>query len=538
MLARISGTITVFWGMRRWATAALAGALATFSQAPFHIFPVLWISFPVLIWLLDGASDLDERGRTRRFRPAAAVGWWFGFGYFLAGLWWVGGAFLVEADTFGWLLPIAVPALPAGLAIVWALAIGIAGLLWTADGRRVLILAVALALGEWLRGFLFTGFPWNTLGYGLATNTLLMQASALVGIYGLTLAAVIIFAAPALLTKADSPAGGGAKSVIILAVLLFAGTAGYGAVRLYLSPSTPEMHEHVRLRIVQPAIDQAEKWLPENREKILKSYLDLSDRSASPDRLGLIGVTHLIWPESALPFFLAQSPKALAAIAKLLPPGTTLITGAVRAEAAMPGIAKRAVYNSIFLVGEDGTILNAYDKVRLVPFGEYLPFQSLLESFGFQQLARQRGGFAAGAVRKALEIPSAPPADPLICYEIIFAGAAGKGEWLLNVTNDAWFGNTPGPYQHFHQARVRAVEHGKPLVRAANTGISAIVDPYGRVISSLKLGQQGVLDGLLPKPVSAPPYGRFGDSIFFVLAALTLLWILIGRPKPRARQPD
>jgi apolipoprotein N-acyltransferase len=256
-------------------------------------------------------------------------------------------------------------------------------------------------------------------------------------------------------------------------------------------------------------------------------YLSLSDRASGPHSKGVRDVTHLIWPESAFPFLLAREPEALAQIADLLPPGTVLVTGAARAEAPGPGATLLRAYNSVYVVDDGGSVLSVYDKVHLVPFGEYLPFQALLESVGVMQLTKVQGGFVPGDRRRLLTIPGAPAAIPLICYEIIFSGSiVAPGErpgWLLNVTNDGWFGNSTGPYQHFQQARVRAIEEGLPLVRAANTGISAVVDPFGRILSSLPLGVDGVIDAPLPKRIEPTVFARLGDlwaAIFVFLSAL------------------
>ena len=231
---------------------------------------------------------------------------------------------------------------------------------------------------------------------------------------------------------------------------------------------------------MQPALDQLQKWDPENKDAVLSTYYRLSAPEGSPLTKGTI----LVWPESAFPFTLTQDAGALAAIAELLPPGTALVTGAYREE--YPPNGERQVYNTIYAIGDDGTILDAYDKVHLVPFGEYMPAGELLGRFGVRQLTR-RARFRPGRSAARSTLPFAPPFLPLICYEIIFSGEVlGEGPrpaFMLNLTNDGWFGRTTGPYQHFHQARVRAVEEGLPLVRAANTGISAIIDPYGRIIT-------------------------------------------------------
>jgi apolipoprotein N-acyltransferase len=291
---------------------------------------------------------------------------------------------------------------------------------------------------------------------------------------------------------------------------------GYGVVRLPAGPVA--IVPDIRLRIVQPAIPQAEKWQADNAERIFQQFLRLSEAISTDPSVAPPNV--LVWPESAFPFLLAQHPEALAAIGALLPPGAILVTGAARAEAAS-GNAPGKVFNSVYVIDDRGQFLDVYDKVHLVPFGEYLPFQETLEAAGIQQLTALPGGFSAGQERRTLSISPVPPFGPLVCYEIICPSevveAGNRPRWLLNVTNDAWYGNTPGPYQHFEQARVRAVEEGLPLVRAANTGISAIVDGYGRIIGELGLEREGVVDGPLPTSLSVTPYGRYGDLIFLIM---------------------
>jgi apolipoprotein N-acyltransferase len=283
----------------------------------------------------------------------------------------------------------------------------------------------------------------------------------------------------------------------------------------------------VKLRIMQPNVAQDTKFNYGAKQQVMSHYLALSDQAAGPEHRGVRDVTHLIWPESAFPFLLAREADALAQIADLLPPGTVLITGAARAADAAARGRIRHGYNSIYVIDHDGTILSVYDKVHLVPFGEYLPFQSLLERLGLMQLTKVRGGFLPGPRRRPLAIPRAPEAAPLICYEAVFPGAVlADGErpgWLLNVTNDGWFGASTGPYQHFQQARIRAIEEGLPLVRAANTGISAVVDPLGRVVRSLPLGVVGVIDAPLPQAIKITIYGAFRDGITIILVLLSLL---------------
>jgi len=546
-LSRLAQTIVSARGWWRILIAFLAGAASTLALPPTNIWPVPFVTFPVLVWLVDGAAGTRLGG----VLAAASAGWWFGFGYFLAGLYWLGHAFLVDAKTFGWLLPFAVTALPAAMAIYTALGLALARAIWTRGAIRILALAVALTLAEWLRGHLFSGFPWNTYGYALISPLWLAQGAALIGIWGLTFLAVAIYASPAALadprTDTTRPWVAPALSGVVIAAL-----AIYGAARL--AGTSTNYVEGVHLRIMQPNLQQDDKFNYARKQQVMDRYLALSDRKDGPQSTGLRGVTHLIWPESAFPFFLTREPDVLAQISALLPKGTVLITGAIRAPDSR-GVVNRA-YNSIYVIGDDGSILSVYDKVHLVPFGEYLPFQDLLEQLGLEQLTKVRGGFIPGERRQNQPAPGAPNFLPLVCYEIIFASdavphseqpnwlyrhlgryfdwpfVAGNGArpgWLLNLTNDGWFGASAGPYQHFQQARVRAIEEGLPLVRAANTGISAVVDPLGRVVASLPLGVEGILDAPLPRPLAVTLYARLGDAPAGLMVLGGLGWVMLSR---------
>lgn len=538
-------------GWRRALLAIAAGALSVLSMAPFHAWPVLLLTFTVLVWQLDGCcgSPLQDEGRgapasRRRLGGAAIIGWCFGFGYFLAGLYWIGAAFLVEADRFAWLLPAAVSLLPAGLALFFAVSTGLAALFWRPGPARIVALALAVALGEWLRGHVLTGFPWNTIGYAVTAGDAMMQWASLFGVYGLSLFAVLALASPAVICCA--PAMGVKARAMRFGypaamLALIAGAQAYGSVRL--QDARPGDVDGVRMRIVQPNIPQAEKWKPENRSSIFRRYLDLSRATDGDAARVLAGVTHLIWPESAVPFLLADSDEALGAIARMLPTGTVLITGAARAEDDLKpngGAGQTRIFNSLFVIDARAQILSIYDKIRLVPFGEYLPLQAVLEAIGLEQLTRVRGGFSVGSRPRLLEAPGAPPFATLICYEIIFPHAIRQSEtapkWLLNVTNDAWFGTSTGPYQHLHQARVRAVEQGLAVVRAANTGISAVIDPYGRIVSRLPLNRRGALDSPLPRSIVATPFVRWGRLIELALIlCFAALWFYLAGRQRRSR---
>ncbi len=517
--------IIVLWGWRRFSVALLCGAASALAFAPFYAAPILWLTVPVFVWLIDGSEAAEGAGFVRRLLPAAGIGWTFGFGFFLAGLWWVGAAFLVDADRLAWLMPLAVIALPAGLALFWAFGAALARAFWMEGAPRVLVFAAALAIGEWLRGHLFTGFPWNAFGYALMPAPIMMQSAALVGLWGMTLAAFFVFATPAILAD-DFRASRFDRIVLGLAVVVLLAHVGYGALRL--SVASDATVPNVHLRIVQPSIPQSERWAIDEADETMRHYLDLS----RGDDVGGLSATVLIWPESAFPFLLTERPSALTAIADLLPEGTTLITGAARAGDDGDDLSSQ-VFNSIYVIDESGEIRAAYDKVHLVPFGEYVPFRPLFDALGIRQVIALPGGFAAGTRLRTLDLSGAPPVGPLICYEIIFPGAVtepgNRPAWLLNVTNDGWYGDTPGPRQHFLQARVRAVEEGLPVVRAANSGISAIVDAYGRVHGRLGLGRIGVVDGELPAALPPTPYARFGDMIAAAMLLGCGIATILGR---------
>ncbi|WP_134500776.1 apolipoprotein N-acyltransferase [Microvirga pakistanensis] len=487
-------------GWRRCILGFAAGALGALAMPPFGILPALALSLAPGVWLIDGTA---KPGLSRRasLKAAALVGWFWGFGYFVAGLWWLGAAFLVEADQFAWALPFGVLGLPALLAFFPAFGFALARLLWLPDGSRILAFAFALTVSEVLRGHLFTGFPWNNPGMALGQNLWLMQSAAFLGLDGLCFLALAICASPALILTGRT--AGQRWTLPGLAATALSTMAVFGLWRVPAEP-IPTV-ENVRLRIMQPNLAQDAKFNPRNRDAIMRHYLSLS---AAPGRDGrtLADATHIVWPESAFPFLLHRDPASLAQIGGLLEPGSVLVTGAARMDEPIPGEAVGAFFNAIQVIDHRGTILGSYDKVHLVPFGEYVPrfLEALIRAVGLRQFVHIPGGFEPAESRKPLSVPGLPPVAATICYEAIFPGQIlpeGDGppaRLILNVTNDGWFGQTTGPYQHFAQARLRAVEEGLPLVRAANTGISAVVDPYGRIVDSLQLGVEGVIDSDLP----------------------------------------
>ncbi|HET9936198.1 MAG TPA: apolipoprotein N-acyltransferase [Methyloceanibacter sp.] len=526
--AMMTGAATFLAGLRgagRAVAAVILGALSVLAFAPVHAWPVLFLTFGALVWLLDGCHAEHAR-LAQRLKTAATIGFCFGFGYFLAGLYWVAEAFLVEPWRHGWLLPFVMTALPGGMALFFAASAALAMLLWVPGPGRAFALAIAFFLTEVARGHVLTGFPWNLLGYSLLGSLPLMQLAALFGVYALSLLAVLLFAAPAtIFAPSQSGLAKGRGTFALAALLLVLLVAGYGWGERRLQAAGLD-NTNIRLRVVQANIDQAEKWRPENSVEIFTDYLELTQSGG-----GLDGIAIVVWPETAVPFLLADDHEALAAVARVLPEETTLLVGSwrlVEERDAEGRFIRNRAYNSVLVVDGEGRITGSYDKIHLVPLGEYLPFQDFLESLGMMQLTNVRGGFNVGQKPRLLTIPGAPPVTPLICYEIIFpqeiTEAGTTPGWLLNLTNDAWFGSSAGPYQHFHQAQVRAVEQGLPVVRAANTGISAVIDPFGRVRAEIGLGEKGIIDADLPKAGPPTLFVQFGT----IVEIATLLLAAMG----------
>jgi apolipoprotein N-acyltransferase len=524
-------------GLRRAAALALAGLMSVLAFAPFFLWPILFLTLPMLVWAIAPANpEAPERESLMR---AFKDGWWFGFGYFFAGLFWIGEAFLVEADVFGWLLPFAVTLLPAGLALFFGAAAAATRALWRPGLAGLLIMAVVFTSAEWLRGHILTGFPWNTLGYALTATDVQMQTAGLIGIYGLTLWAVLIFSSP-LVLAADAQDKGSPLAAfgpgLAIAGIPLALSALYGVWILSTAP-TPSASAP-RVRIVQPSVPQREKWLPEKQGEIFRLHLDLTARNPAGEEDGMEGIALVVWPEAAMPFRPLEHPEALTAIADLLPDnGPMLLSGGLRVERSGTDSAPvMKAFNSLLAIDDKGKPVAIYDKIHLVPFGEYLPIQPVLEAIGLQQLTRMRGGFASGPVpRPLLRLPGLPPITGLICYEAIFPAVVVQGldrpGLLVNITNDGWFGNTTGPRQHLHQARVRAAEEGTPLLRAANNGISSVIDANGRMQILLGMNERGVIEAPIPPPLLNPPlYARWGDlpallnAAFFFLLALRRNW--------------
>jgi apolipoprotein N-acyltransferase len=521
-LAAAADFVRALSGWRRFALAFAAGLLSALAFAPFGIFPFLLLGFAILVLLIDGA----QTGRRPVLR-AAIAGWAFGFGQFLGGFYWVGYAFVVDAAVHAWQIPFVECLLPGGMALYPMAACAVAAAFWRPGPSRIFLFAVCYGVGEWLRGHLLTGFPWNLPAYGWGASLGMLQSNALIGAYGLSLLTVLLGASFAEL--------GAAKRTMILPASLTALFALFwlgGDLRLALVPTTAV--PNVRLRIVQPDIPQREKYPLEYRVRNWQTLMSLSLSGHGPPP------THIIWPEAAPPFLLAREPEALDDVALLTGQHGVLMTGAVRAQASDNRIR---FFNGFYIFGPGGQLLATYDKFHLVPFGEYLPLSSIFDALGISKLVNSPGDFTPGTGPQSFSVPGAPPAGPLICYEILFPGTVVGRErpgWLVNVTDDSWFGppSSTGPYQHFLTARVRAIEQGLPVVRAANTGISGVIDAEGRITAQLPLGEKAVLDASLPQALQPTLYARFGDAMFALLLALCLAFAFTARDARAPARPN
>jgi apolipoprotein N-acyltransferase len=388
-------------------------------------------------------------------------------------------------------------------------AAGLARLIWSNGPWRLFSLAASISAFEWLRGHILTGLPWNLPGYIWGGADAMFQSVSLYGIYGLSLITVVIALLPGALVGGDGKRSGLRWPLIAVGVALPA-LLVFGWLRLPSGEAAT--FDGVGLRIVQPDIAQAEKWKPEFLQRNWTRLIELTRRP------GLETRTHVIWTEAAPPFLLTEQPEALAVIGAVLPDEVSLLTGTVRA--AGEGEARR-YFNSMAAVSGTGQVLATYDKSHLVPFGEYLPFFWLLEPLGITKLTGGSGGYTQGAGVRTVDIPHTPQFGALICYEIIFPGevveSGRRPQWLVTMTDDSWFGPWTGPYQHLGIAKIRAAEEGLAVVRAANTGVSAVIDPYGRTTTSLELGVVGIIDAALPKPLKSTLFSRTGDLIFALM---------------------
>ncbi|MBX7249865.1 MAG: apolipoprotein N-acyltransferase [Caulobacteraceae bacterium] len=520
-LARLDG-----WRLRL-ATAALAllaGLAAALAHPPFGILPGL-LGFALLLWLTD------RNAGPRPLRGAFWYGWLAGFAYFGLGCWWVAEAFLVDPAQ-AWMAPFAASLLPAGLGLFWGAALVVYRRLRPAHVGRAVVFVGIFTLFEWLRGHILSGFPWNLPGEAWKAGGLVSQFASVAGAYGLTWLTLFIVCA---LVPLVQP--GPRRPAAILAgagAAVLAGLLAFGAVRLHGAVEAPT---RTLVRVVQPDIPQEDKWTEAAFRSIVQKYLDLTaqaPRGATP--------SVVIWPEGALPAaandLFAPGAWTRAAIARALRPGQVLLVGTYRVDGAPSG---EVYYNSLLAFvrdGDDLKYLGVYDKHRLVPFGEFMPLDGLMEATGVKALTHVGDGFSHGPRPRPMQVPGVPLFQPLICYESLFPGLAEgnpRPAWIVNVSNDAWFGRTSGPLQHLNLASYRAIEQGLPIIRATPTGVSAVVDAYGRTAPGLSLrpGEHGVLDAPLPAALENTYFSKIGDlGVWALILASLLVVVPIRRPLP------
>jgi apolipoprotein N-acyltransferase len=515
-LCRAAQELALFSGGRRYALSLLLGALAAAALPPVDLTPLLFLVFPCILWL-DGGSA----GAWASFR----LGWVFGFGFFLAGMYWVAAALFVDLARFWWLVPFALAGLPALL----ALSVGAAFLLTHIASRglalsataRIVLFAVTWAAFEWVRGHAFTGLPWNLIGYawagGFPAATAVLESVAWIGIYGLSFLTLLAAVLPALLgTPSLVPITRAARlAPAIAAGLLILVPSGFGALRLTESPT---VFTATWLRLVQPSIPQSLKWDPARTAANFRRLLALS---AAPAHHPLAAI---LWPEAAVTFPLDRDGAARRAIAAVAPKGGYVLTGVLRGNP--PPAPLDRFWNSIEAIDGSGDILAHYDKSHLVPFGEYVPLRGVLP-LPLKKITAGSIDLSAGRGPRTIALKGLPPFAASICYEAIFPGAIvderHRPQWLFNATNDAWYGRTSGPYEHFAIARTRAIEEGLPLVRVANNGISGVLDPVGRVVARIDLDDVGYADVALPAAGARTLYSWAGDRLFFTMLLLGLL---------------
>jgi len=456
------------------------GLMAATGQAPLNYW---WLAF--LAWGLA----LFGMTQARTWRQATWIGWLIGAGYIAGTHFWIVSPFYIDADTYAWMAPFALLGMVAGLALFFAAAYAAAFFIGRGPGSRVLVVALCLIVADFLRAWVLTGFPWAQIG-SLWLGQPFMQLAALVGVPGVGLLTLLSLAGPLAAT--------GRARIVAAALSLAVLGAGslYGLSRL----GAPVAETETRIRIVQPNAPQDQKWLPEMAPVFFERLLELTAEPAEtpPDIV--------IWPETALTW-------RLNIIDELLPVMSAaagdaeLIFGVQRVEAG-------EFFNSLAVLQPDAEVSQLYDKYHLVPFGEYIPLAPLLAATGIMPDAERRG-YTPGPGAQVLDMGDAGLMLPLICYEAIFArnvaAAPERPDWIMQVTNDAWFGDSAMPYQHLDQTRLRAIEQGLPVARAANTGVSAMIDPYGRITASYPLNEAGIIDGVLPAPLAATIYARTGN---------------------------
>ncbi len=486
-------------GWQRYAAAFGLGCALTLTMAPVGFFPAALISVSGFIWL-------SQTAQTRK--QSFLTGWAFGSGFFITGLYWISVALFVDIKLWWWVLPLSLVVGPAVLAFfTYALIPLLTHRFRSSALLHAWLFCLIWAAIEWLRGHLFTGFPWNLPGYMWQHVLPVMQTAAVTGIYGLTLLTLIWAALPVFWPH---------KKLRHSIIILFCVCVTAGSLRLVTAPDTTNDQSPV-IRIIQANLPQNVKWDDAQQWRNLQLHVELSQKNKPADAV--------IWPETAIPADLVRQPEIADMIAAGLPANSVGLLGSLR---VTDGENDRLnFHNGLYVINDKATVLGHFDKFHLVPFGEYMPFRKWLNLTPIALAVSNIGDFTPGPGNRTLSLGSKlPGVSPLICYEVIFPSAVtdknDRPGWIVNVTNDGWYGRSSGPYQHLETARLRAIEEGLPLARAANTGISAMIDPYGRITASLALSSAGSVDAKLPAALPATIYARFGDLIFLLMIGFGL----------------
>jgi apolipoprotein N-acyltransferase len=508
-----------FSGWRQTVSLILLGVIAATALPPWYFMPGIFAF----------AAFALQLGKCKRPINAAYTAWLFGFGFHLLGLHWIANAFLIDGEKFAFLIPFVVVGLPAILAIFPAITMAILPLISRSPGTNTIAIAFLWSASEYLRGHLFTGFPWNLTAYTVSFSENLVQAAAFIGAYGLSFLVLVAAVAPSILFMKRSYWTTFSTLTFLLSFLIPVILWFGGLMRL--SSSDQAIDHSVLIRIVQANIPQRDKWKSELRFKHISKYLELSNSSTKLTELFTVSKKPdiIVWPETAVPAFLSENNSLRIFLTSSLPKGSTLITGAPSLSTNQP----KQLYNSLFVISKSGTIKGRYDKVHLVPFGEYIPLKNWLP---FSKIVNGLADFRSGTGPNQIDVPFVGIVSPLICYEVIFPGSVIRNssktrpKLLINLTNDAWFGRSSGPFQHLAIAKMRAIEEGIPLLRAANTGVSGFYDAYGRNLGEIGLSDEGVLDRHLFKPTtSSTLYGKFGDNIYFCMMFLCIIVIFFRK---------
>jgi apolipoprotein N-acyltransferase len=486
--------------LKKFLIPSSLGAFAAFAFTPTYFILALFVSFPALLFLIS---------KSESYKQTFFIGWSFGFGFFLHGLYWISYALLVDENLFGWLVPFAVTLIPATLAIYIGITALVAHPIRKDPLRLILCFTSSWVLIEILRTSLFTGFPWLALGYSLGAWLPMVQSASLFGVFGLSMLILLVSTSPFLLLARTN------RKVFFtyafVCIFLSISNFTYGVWKLETNKTT--FHPQ-KIRIVQPNIKQDLKWNKNHRYANLQKLISLSKSKTNP--------TYIIWPESALTFSI-EDPKVKDLLTPIIPPNSFLLTGAINYKSSL-----NKIYVSLLAINSNGVLKASYDKKHLVPFGEYIPFKDIIP--GIHKLTHGLMDFSKGAAEQnIISSINGPSFRTLICYEAFFPSEilekTKRPDFLLNIINDAWYRDSSGPFQHLEMAQFRAIENGLPMVRVANTGISAILGPQGRIIEKLPLNKEGYLESFLPKKnLDLTAYSLYGNNILTFL----LLSILVA----------